>query len=100
MLCFFDSIAQLVEQQTFNLWVVGSIPTRVIKKYIGLIIGVHIMLDYDLGLITKITGGFAFGKVIGSEEAFKIRLRSEAIEAISLYEVVAINTAHNDFIYS
>ncbi|WP_295730278.1 hypothetical protein [uncultured Limosilactobacillus sp.] len=58
------------------------------------------MLEYDLGLITKIEAGTVFGKIIGSEEAFQIHLKAEAVEAVTLYEVVAINKTHDDFIYS
>ena len=58
------------------------------------------MEDYDLGIITKLAGGYAYGKITGSDDDFKIKVIPEAMQSVEKYQVVAINLNHDDFIYA
>lgn len=59
------------------------------------------MENYDLGLITSLEHGVAKGIILGTQEPFAIKIKTETDAADSLmqYMVVAINPDHTDFVY-
>ncbi|WP_270638085.1 hypothetical protein [Limosilactobacillus mucosae] len=55
--------------------------------------------NYDLGLITSLEHGVAKGIILGTQEPFAIRIKTDAADSLMQYMVVAINPDHTDFIY-
>ena len=53
-----DSVAQLVEQYTFNVWVLGSNPSRVTSKKISVIFTVFFCLRGEIGRHAILRGWF------------------------------------------
>ena len=52
--------------------------------------------NYDLGLITSLEHGVAKGIILGTQEPFAIKIKTDSLMQ---YMVVAINPDHTDFIY-
>lgn len=57
------------------------------------------MENYDLGLITSLEHGVAKGIILGTQEPFAIKIKTDAADSLMQYMVVAINPDHTDFVY-
>lgn len=55
--------------------------------------------NYDLGIILELNNNYVLGRIIDTDEPFKIPLRREFLNNLSEYMVVAVNLDHTDFIY-
>lgn len=55
--------------------------------------------NYDLGIILTIDHGYAMGRILDTDEPFKIKLRAEVVDSLEEYMVIAINLDHTDFMY-
>ena len=85
-----DSVAQLVEQYTFNVWVLGSNPSRVTSKKnsvsIFLYETVFFCLRGEIGRHATLRGWFP--------KDVLVRVQSQAQNRISIDQLVKAFTSH------